>query len=105
MQGCVNGIMGQVEKEGIVLVGLDEIQCFVCEPIGEVFARRTIWKLRIVVGDKIALCGMACDVSSDINIKALAYGTELRVITKMPLTNTGADITGRLDSFGNGYNL
>ncbi len=105
MQGRVNGIMRQVEKERPALVGLNEIQCLICEPVGEVFARRTIGKFRITIGDKIALRGRACAVAADIDVEALTSGTELRVITKMPLTDTGADVASRLDSLSNGYNL
>ena len=105
VQWCVNGVMRQVKKEGFVLVGFNKFQRLIRKSIGEVFARRTIRKLGIIIGDKITFYGMACAVAGNVDIKALSYRTELRIITKMPFTNTGTYVTGGLDGLGNGYNF
>ncbi|GAJ01455.1 unnamed protein product, partial [marine sediment metagenome] len=50
----MDGVMRQVKKERFVFIGLDEIQCLICEPVGEVFAGWAIGKFGVFIGDKIA---------------------------------------------------
>src|SRR5207244_319962 len=105
----VRRVMSEIENEWLIARTVDEFQRFVCQPIGQVFARLTIFqvwdvsqffapKTLAAVGKEVGLW-RAPERAADVEIKALSLWI-VGCVAKMPLANKRRTIPGIVEYFG-----
>ena len=98
----MDGIMGQVEKERLVLVLFDKLTGFHTQPISQVLPLFLLLEVGIFVGAMVsastrATPGFACNV----DVKPLRG----RIIPQVPFSHGGGNVSARLKSLADGYEL
>ena len=69
-------IMSQIEEEGLVLVGFDELACLDTQPVGQVFALFLVFKIRILVRTMVtASAGTPQDLPATFTSKPCVVGS------------------------------
>ena len=95
-------IMSQIEEEGLVLVGFDELACLDTQPVGQVFALFLVFQIRILVRTMVtASAGTAPRLARDVYVETLRGW----IISQVPFTHGGGDVPGRLEGFGHSHEL
>ncbi len=103
LNGGVDGVMGHVKEEGFIVGGgvLDEIDGFVGQPVGQVFAFLAVGESGDLAGIEIAFEGMAPTAAADIDVEALRGRVEAGA-AQVPFADVTGLVIALLEDFGNG---
>ncbi len=95
-------IMSQIEEEGLVLVGFDELACLDTEPVGQVFALFLVFQIRILVRTMVtASAGTAPRLARDVYVETLRG----RVISQVPFAHGCGNVSPVLQGFAHSHEL
>ena len=99
-EGRVDRVVGEVDVERSVLVGLDEPERFAGEPVGQEFTGFFVGDVRNPVGRKIAARG-AHGAAAEVYVKALLLRIK-GLVPEMPLAENSGGVTAILQLLGDG---
>ena len=90
--------MREIQKERLVLIGLDKLACLRAQPIGEILALFGVHQIRILIRTVIATTtGATPFAPSNVDIKPLRG----RILTQMPFAHGGRHISSFLQYLSN----
>src|SRR5262245_11902511 len=101
-------MMCEIKKEGAVAGAIDELQRFISQPVGQVFALASPFEVRDIASLGVEPAsvreeiggGGAPQCSADVRVETVHFGITLGV-SKMPLADEAGLVAGRLQNFGN----